>query len=79
RAAREAETWIRSTDLDWPFSFENVCAMLDLDAGRLRTALLQTSRHPRHTARPATVYELRLRLKPAGRTLVLSKRLRPAR
>jgi hypothetical protein len=76
RAAVEAAEWIRSVDLEWPFSFENLCAALELDAGRLRTALLGTFPHPRPTAAAAAVYELKLRMKPAGRALELPKRLR---
>ncbi len=41
RAARETEAWIRSDDEEWPFSFLNLCANLEIDAGQLRRALLQ--------------------------------------
>lgn len=36
----DAEQWICSTDRQWPFSFENVCEMLQLDPGYLRKGLL---------------------------------------
>jgi hypothetical protein len=63
RRAREAETWIRANDHDWPFSFVNVCAHLDLDAKRLRAALL--SRNARRRAGDTSdEYRLHLRLKP---------------
>ena len=38
--AAEARRWIRSRDEYWPFSFENICAGLDLQAERLRRLLL---------------------------------------
>lgn len=45
RLFRDAERWIfghaRSRDEDWVFSFENVCAHLGLDAGRMRRGLLR--------------------------------------
>jgi hypothetical protein len=31
--------WVAAHDRVWPFSFENICQALDLDAVRLRTAL----------------------------------------
>ena len=36
---REAEEWIEERDSTWCFSFENVCAVLDLDAEYLRGGL----------------------------------------
>lgn len=39
RLAREAEEWIRADDISWPFSFENVCAHLGLDAEYMRRGL----------------------------------------
>ena len=60
RLAREAEAWIRANDPHWPFSFVNVCAHLEIDASRLRAALLA-----RAAARSVgAVYRLHLRLKP---------------
>ena len=40
RLAADARTWIEERDAQWPFSFENLCEALDLDARRLRTRLL---------------------------------------
>lgn len=34
-----ALAYVASTDRVWPFSFENLCDVLDLDAGRLRKEL----------------------------------------
>lgn len=39
RLAREAEEWFFSDDMDWPFSFLNLCAMLGLDPSYLRAGL----------------------------------------
>ena len=39
REMRQAIAYVASTDRAWPFSFENLCAALDLDAGRLRREL----------------------------------------
>ena len=36
---READRWIHSTERGWLLSFENVCDVLQIDAGRLRRAL----------------------------------------
>lgn len=39
RLLRETEEWIGSTDASWPFSFENICAALDIEANYLRSGL----------------------------------------
>ncbi|MSR76499.1 MAG: hypothetical protein EXS68_02810 [Candidatus Ryanbacteria bacterium] len=39
KAFLEVEGWIASCDLEWPFSFESICVMLDLDADNLREGL----------------------------------------
>jgi hypothetical protein len=39
RAAAPAMAYVTSTDRLWPFSFENLCDALDLDAGSLRRRL----------------------------------------
>jgi hypothetical protein len=39
RLLRETEGWINSTDTSWPFSFENICAALDIEADYLRAGL----------------------------------------
>ena len=38
--SREAEEWMRASDYDWPFSFNNVCETLGIDPSALRAALL---------------------------------------
>jgi hypothetical protein len=39
RAFADVEAWIASRDTIWPFSFENICAVLDIDADNLRQGL----------------------------------------
>ena len=36
----EAEEWISSEDRSWPFSFENICDLLQINAAYLRRGLL---------------------------------------
>jgi hypothetical protein len=72
RAARDAERWVRADDHAWPFSFVNVCAHLDIDAGRMRAALL--ARRARRVAPPKDAYRLHLRLKPPRRRLRVERR-----
>ncbi len=43
RAFREAYVWVASNERRWPFSFLNVCDMLDLSPNRLRAKLLTDS------------------------------------
>jgi len=40
RAFREAFVWVNSNERRWPFSFLNVCDMLDLSPVALRSKLL---------------------------------------
>lgn len=39
---REAEHWIRSSDHNWPFSFQNVCDTLGLNPSVLRVSLVES-------------------------------------
>jgi hypothetical protein len=39
RGLRKAMAYVASTDRAWPFSFENLCEALSLDAGCLREEL----------------------------------------
>jgi hypothetical protein len=39
RLFREVDEWISADDWSWPFSFVNLCEVLDLDAGYIRTGL----------------------------------------
>ena len=36
---RDAEEWVGSTDRSWPFAFENVCDLLQINAEYLRRGL----------------------------------------
>ena len=40
REAERARRWVRSPDRSWLFSFENVCAALEIDSDCLRASLL---------------------------------------
>ena len=40
RSVRKAVAYVASTDRVWPFSFENLCDALGLDAGALRDELI---------------------------------------
>jgi len=44
RTIHRAIAYVSSTDRRWPFSFENVCDALDLDAHLLRRSLTTESR-----------------------------------
>src|SRR5262249_23661338 len=44
----EAEQWIRSEDMQWPFSFRNICDVLGFDPDALRA---QADAWERHLAR----------------------------
>src|SRR5215813_5754937 len=39
RLLRETEEWISASDNNWPFSFENICSALDIEADYLRVGL----------------------------------------
>lgn len=46
RRARETEEWFQTEDYQWPFSFVNICAVLDLDPAAIRAALQRWQRTP---------------------------------
>jgi hypothetical protein len=39
RLFQEAETWCTSDDVQWPYSFVNICHVLGIDVAYLRTGL----------------------------------------
>ena len=39
RLFHDVERWVASDDLDWPFSFENICGSLRIDADYIRKGL----------------------------------------
>ncbi|HEY8516347.1 MAG TPA: hypothetical protein VIS07_12600 [Candidatus Binatia bacterium] len=69
--ARQAEKWIRSTDWDWPFSFNNVCESLSLNPDCLRSKLLAPRPNGEAPPKPRPsshrVYRLTPRVKPPRR------------
>lgn len=42
RLYSQARRWVSSNDRRWPYSFVNVCDMLNLSWGRIRTKLLES-------------------------------------
>jgi hypothetical protein len=69
--ARQAEKWIRSSDWDWPYSFNNICESLALDPDSLRERLLaprpEEADRPRPRPSSHRVYRLTPRVKPPRR------------
>ncbi|MBM4265763.1 MAG: hypothetical protein FJ144_03975 [Deltaproteobacteria bacterium] len=69
--ARQAEKWIRSSDWDWAFSFNNICESLALDPDSLRERLLTPQPCSEGPVRPRPsshrVYRLTPRVKPPRR------------
>lgn len=69
--ARQAEKWIRSSDWDWPFSFNNVCESLSLNPECLRNRLLAPRANGEAAPKPRPsshrVYRLTPRVKPPRR------------
>ena len=53
--AAEAREWIETADPRWPFSFENLCDGLGLEAGNLRRRLLRDAPAPAPALRDASV------------------------
>jgi hypothetical protein len=41
----DSEAWILSEEREWPFSFENICELLDLNPEYLRNGLLAWKEH----------------------------------
>jgi len=48
----EAARWIDSSDLDWPFSYENICETLGLDPAYVRRGLSRWSHRNAVSAAP---------------------------
>ena len=38
----DVERWFAADDREWPFSFVNICGVLDLDPARIRRVLAET-------------------------------------
>ncbi|HZR83551.1 MAG TPA: hypothetical protein VFD92_20825 [Candidatus Binatia bacterium] len=73
-AFRQIESWIESRDYEWPYSFENICSALELDAEHLRRGLRrwrdsgQTPRFERTKPRQLTIGPRRRRRDGVART-----------
>jgi hypothetical protein len=55
RLLKEVEEWFASTEVGWPFSFQNICAALDLNADYLRLGLSRWKAHQLAQQRPSTL------------------------
>ena len=63
RLIEDVEEWVSGALGEWPFSFENICAALDLDSDYLRTGMERwkaAERRTRQTGSP-TVYRFPFR------------------
>ena len=49
----DAQRWIWTHDVSWPFSFGNICAALDLQPDYLRAGLLRGKEQMKKSAAPA--------------------------
>ena len=58
----DAEAWILSADRSWPFSFDNICELLQIDPGYLRRGVLQWRARHDHAAAGNKVVPLHPRL-----------------
>lgn len=64
---RDAAEWIFSTDREWPFSFENICDVLGVSTGYIRSGLLPLKQAAARKARKAPrIVALRDRSRSAG-------------
>lgn len=50
---QEAQGWIRGRDEDWLFSFDTICAALDLDPDYLRRGLMDWAKRHGHSGQLA--------------------------
>jgi len=71
RLAKDTAEWVFTDDVDWPFSFVNICAALRIDPAYIRRGLLRwmqrgTGDRARRPAREEVVVSLAQRAKPAG-------------
>ena len=73
RLLKETEEWVSSDDTSWPCSFENICALLGIDADYLRNGLATWKKtqltHDDATGGPVARFPLR---RMSGRRYVLS-------
>jgi hypothetical protein len=62
----DAEAWIENRDATWIFSFENICAVLDLDSEYLRKGLHDWKRRVRAAAGVGQVVRIETATPDAG-------------
>ncbi len=55
----EVDSWIRSDDADWVFSFENICGILDIDPDYIRGGLQRLKQDAFSSGNRCTVSRLR--------------------
>jgi hypothetical protein len=59
RLFEEAEAWLMSTETTWPFAFESICDVLDLDPDYVRRGLARWGQRQRardmRNARPDVI------------------------
>jgi hypothetical protein len=67
--SRRAELWIRSRDLSWPFSFDNVCLALSFDPSWVRERIFEST----------ALQRTELRRSPGHRVNQLDARVAPPR
>jgi hypothetical protein len=67
RLAEDAEAWIKSHDCKWPYSFEPICEVLNINPYYLRLGLMQwratyeSKSVPRKKLRPPLRYQYRVK------------------
>ena len=71
-AHEQARAYVASTDRSWPFSFENVCEAIGIDADRMREQLSVPGRPAREASAAMTALPARARA--AGSPWSLSSR-----
>lgn len=58
----DVESWADGADADWPFSFENICAALDIEPDFLRSGLMRwKERHADATENGTAIYRFPFR------------------
>jgi hypothetical protein len=65
RLSENAEAWINSRDSNWPYSFEPICEVLNINPCYLRLGLMQWraiyESNPRRRLRPVLRYQHRVK------------------
>jgi hypothetical protein len=66
RLFNDAEAWIKNQDSKWPYSFEHICEVLDLNSNYLRIGLMrwrlnrESQKRPRRRLREPLRYQRRM-------------------